>query len=432
LAERPHPRRARYAWALADFAREPFFSFVLSLIFPPFFVGTLAADPIRGTALWGYGLATTSVLLVLSAPVAGALADATGTRRPWIAGSLALACGALGSLWLATAAPGRLLWVLASVIVAQLAIEWSRVYTDSLLPSVAPPEDVGALSGLAVGLGFAASLAYLALGYGVEAGDAPAARLLSVGSGLWLLVFMVPCLVFCPQPPRRAASAKQAIGAALAELRQAWSRLAAGGGLGRFLLARMLYWDGTMSLFSFLAIVASTYLKWDTRAMTIFGIGGLIAGAAAGVLGGRLESRLGARRTLVAGLVVLLAVTLTMAVALGLPHAAASPAESFGRPVDRLVLGLAIVACAALSLVMASSRSLLVQLADPTRLGEAFGLYVMVGRASSFLAPLLVAVVTTTSGDQRTGVFGVAAVLLTAGLLLLRTVPIRVMPGVSA
>jgi UMF1 family MFS transporter len=60
-----------------------------------------------------------------------------------------------------------------------------------------------------------------------------------------------------------------------------------------------------------------------------------------------------------------------------------------------------------------------VRLAEPARLGEAFGLYVMVGRASSFLAPLLVAITTTATGDQRAGVFGVAGALLLTGLVLL-------------
>ena len=74
--------RGQWSWAMADWAREPFFSIVLSLIFPPYFVAVVAGDPVRGTVLWGYGLAAASAALVLLSPFAGAAADSTGRRKP--------------------------------------------------------------------------------------------------------------------------------------------------------------------------------------------------------------------------------------------------------------------------------------------------------------------------------------------------------------
>jgi len=423
LSESTYSPRGRISWALADFAREPFFSFVLSLIFPPFFVNVLASDPASGTAFWGYSLSVTSILLVVTAPLVGALADATGTRRPWLVATLVMASAGLVSLWWATATPVGLLWVVASVGAAQLAIEWSRVLTDSLLPGVAGPDDTAALSGLAVGLGFLASLVYMAIAYLAGSSERPEmARLLSVGSGVWLVVFMMPCLVACPQPAARFATLGAAAHSARTELSTTWSRLRSQPALGRFLLARMVYWDGTMSLFSFIAILAATRLHWDTRAMTTFGIAGLISGSLAGAVAGAVEARIGVRRSLATALLALLAVTVVLAAALW--HEPAPWSGGLTRPVDRLFLAVAVMACAALSVVMASSRSLLVRLAEPARLGEAFGLYVMVGRASSFLAPLLVAIATTATGDQRAGVFGVAGLLLIIGLALLLRVPV--------
>lgn len=75
-----------------------FFSIVLSLIFPPYFVAVVAADPVCGTVLWGYGLATASALLVILSPYAGAAANSTGRRKPWIALCVADTVVALASL----------------------------------------------------------------------------------------------------------------------------------------------------------------------------------------------------------------------------------------------------------------------------------------------------------------------------------------------
>lgn len=425
--DKPHPGRARLSWALADFAREPFFSFVLSLAFPPFFVGVLASDPVRGTAWWGYGLSATSFTLILVAPVAGALADATGTRRPWLIGSLLLACMALTSLWFASAEPGRIIWVLASVGLAQLGIELSRIHTDSLLPGLMPAGETGRLSGLGVGLGFTASILYLGLGYGATlAGiaDDVAARALSSGSGLWLVIFMLPCLLFCPQPvARKQSSLGRAVISGFSELSGLWARFMAQRGLRTFLFARMLYWDGTMCLFAFISIVAATQLGWRTGEVSVFGLLGLVAGAWSGLLAGRLEGMLGTRRTLTLAITGLVALTGALALVIA---AAPPPAEGFSSFADFAYLALAVAACGMLGIIMAASRSLLVALADPQALGEAFGLYVMIGRASSFMAPLLVALSTMLTGEQRFGVFGVAALLLVAGLLLLRRVTVPV------
>lgn len=418
-------RRAQAAWALADFAREPFFTFVLSLIFPPFFVKTLARDSVHGTIYWGYGLAATSLALVVLAPFAGSLADASGRSRPWLLMCLALTLCALGSLWFATSQPGHILWTLLSVAGAQLGVELSRIYTDTLLPVVAPAESTGRLSGIAAGLGFGASVIYLALGYAVSgvATESVAARILTIGSGAWLALFMIPFLRYCSEPVARITSQGLAWRRSLTELSSSLRRLSAQPALRDFLIARMVYWDGTMSLFSFMTIVAATRLHWTTGEMSVFGVMGLLAAAVCGALGGFVDARLGPRRMLQAALIVLLGVTIALALLVGLGSAPSASIGQFSNPIDRAFLALAVAGSGALGVILGSSRSMLVTLARPERLGEAFGLYVMVGRASSFLAPFLVAVTTSFTGDQRSGIFGVATVLLIVGLLLLHRVP---------
>lgn len=71
------------------------------------------------------------------------------------------------------------------------------------------------------------------------------------------------------------------------------TRLRSDRQLARFLIARMAYWDGTMALFSFFTILASTALGWSTQQMTVFGLLGLLSGATAGLLAGRIDARLG-------------------------------------------------------------------------------------------------------------------------------------------
>ncbi len=401
---------------MADWAREPFFTIVMSLVFPPFFVAVVVADPVRGTALWGYGLAAASALLVLLGPLAGAAADSTGRRKPWILGCVIAAALALLSLWAASRVPGQVAWVLASCALAQLAIELSRVFTDSLVLRAAPRERVGELSGLAVGLGFAASMLYIGATLVVKDAAAPVVAALC---GAWLVVFFVPLLLWCPDYPGESRSWAASCGDSFARLRNSLRDLMHVPQVGRFLLARMVYWDGMMGLFSFMAILASSRLEWRASELSAFGLLGLFAGAAGGVIGGRLDRRYGSKRPLMGALAVMLAVSVAMLRVLPDSVDRAADARLFSSAGDRGFLWLAVGASAGLGTLLACSRSMMVRLSPADRLGEFFGLYVMVGRASSFAAPLLVAVATTVFANQTTGVFSVALVFMVLGLALL-------------
>ncbi len=416
-------RTRQVSWALADWAREPFFSIVLSLVLPPFFVAVIARDPVTGTAWWGYALTVAALALVMLAPAVGAIADTTARRRSWIALFTLMGAIALLGLWFVTRIPGWVVPVLALCVLAQVSIELMRIFTDRLMPEVATPAEIGRLSGLGVGLGFGASLIYLGVLKWLEGTHAGVLERAAIaGTGVWLALFMIPLLLYGPRDgsPRRSIAPYRAarFGAWLAAV---LARLRSDRQLARFLVARMVYWDGTMALFSFFTILAATTLQWSTAEMTTFGLLGLLGGTTAGLLSGRLDARFGARNSVLASLAGMILCTLTLAVAArtaseGARHAGFDTAE------DVVFLAMGVLASGFLGLIMSSSRSLLVRLAPADRLGEYFGLYVMVGRASSFLAPLLVALGTTLSGDQRIGVFGVALTLLALGVVLLARV----------
>ena len=131
---------------------------------------------------------------------------------------------------------------------------------------VAGAERVGALSGLAVGLGFAGSFLYLlgvlVAGSGLSADESQAGlqRAATVLCGCWLIVFMLPLLRFTPDETGVQHSLADAASDSLRRLRTSLRDVVRLPGIGLFLVARMAYWDGVMALFSFIAILASLSL----------------------------------------------------------------------------------------------------------------------------------------------------------------------------
>ena len=88
---REYPRRAAViSWIFFDWAAQPYFTLITTFVFAPYFAGFVAPDPAQGQALWGFATAAAGLMIALLSPVLGAIADASGRRKPWIAGFGAL------------------------------------------------------------------------------------------------------------------------------------------------------------------------------------------------------------------------------------------------------------------------------------------------------------------------------------------------------
>ena len=83
----PKPSRlALFSWCLYDWANSAFSTIVITFVFSAYFTQSVAEDPIVGTALWGRTLSLAALIVALSGPVLGAIADKTGSRKPWLGG----------------------------------------------------------------------------------------------------------------------------------------------------------------------------------------------------------------------------------------------------------------------------------------------------------------------------------------------------------
>src|SRR6195256_3244552 len=80
------PRSAVISWIFFDWAAQPYFTLITTFVFAPYFTSHVASDPASGQALWGFATAGAGLMIALMSPVLGAIADASGRRKPWIAG----------------------------------------------------------------------------------------------------------------------------------------------------------------------------------------------------------------------------------------------------------------------------------------------------------------------------------------------------------
>jgi MFS transporter, UMF1 family len=158
-------------------------------------------------------------------------------------------------------------------------------------------------------------------------------------------------------------------------------------------------------------------LGWSITQIGVFGILAAATGAVGAWLGGKVDKAMGPRPviifcavTLIVVCVVIVSTSRTSFLFLELPDTSPIPDIVF------YICG-AIIGAAGGSL-QAASRTMMVHQAQPGRMTEAFGLYALTGKATSFIAPLSIGVVTELTDSQRLGVTPLI-VLFAIGLVLL-------------
>jgi len=159
--------RGVWGWMSFDWANQPFHTVIVTFVFGPYFASRVAGDIVQGQAAWGYAIAAGSVLMAFSAPVLGAVADAQGPRKPWIAAlSLPYLLGVAG-LWLAAPGMADPLPVLAFLALALIGAELAAVFVNSLLPELGSRDEVGRISGSGWAFGYWGGLAALVIVLGL-------------------------------------------------------------------------------------------------------------------------------------------------------------------------------------------------------------------------------------------------------------------------
>jgi UMF1 family MFS transporter len=316
-------------------------------------------------------------------------------------------------------------------------MEFATIFTNSYLPGLHPDvAERGRISGSGWAFGYLGgvlalvimllffqagesgrTLAGIAPLFGLDPATGADTRIVGPFTALWFAVFMVPFFLYTRDAPAAAAvSAVPGARALVATLRG----LPRHPSLFAFLGSSMLYRDALNGLYTFGGIYALGVLGWSIMQIGVFGILAAVSGAVFCWIGGRADRRFGPRPVIVSCCVILiltaaLILSLTPTSVLGLPLA-----EGSGLPDVVFYIAGALIGAAGGAL-QSSSRTMMTFQANPARMTEGFGLYALSGKATSFLAPALIALVSDVTQSQRLGILPLVGLFL-LGLFLLQWV----------
>jgi len=422
----------QFSWALFDWANQPFFTVVTTFIFAPYFANVMVGDPIKGQTEWAFTQSTSGIIIAVLSPFLGAMADAGGRRKPYVfAFQLLLFAGCAALWWAYPNRPdlaGPISW---AVVAATVGAEMSIVFNNAQLPNIVRPERMGWLSGFGWGLGYCGGLISLGIVLAAQFSLGPdpshtLERLVGPASSLWLAVFVLPMFLFTPdhagvRKMSLSAAAKQgglSLWSTVKKLRHFRNALT-------YLIAFMLYNDGLAAIIAFGGVYASATFGWDTTTLGIFGIILTVFAIPGAFLGGRIDDLIGSKRT------VQIAIAGVIIATIGIVDVTAdrlffvidvdplSPTRGlFGSVQEKVFMAFALLLGFCMGPMQAASRTMIGRLAPHGMTGEFYGLFALSGRATAWMAPTAIGIITTATQSNR---LGVACVLffLVLGFVLL-------------
>ena len=407
-------RRAVWSWCFYDFANSPFTTLVVTFIYAAFFTTTIATDKFVGTLYWSRAVTATALTVAFLSPFMGALADRGGLRKKMLFVTT-LTC-ALATAFLTTVLPGETFKALAIFVVANVAFEMGMVFYNAFLPDIAPPDKIGRISGFGWGLGYFGGLLALVValfafikpdvpwfGMSKELGFNVRATCLLVSG--WLLVFSLPMFLWVKDQPARQGTQTSLFAGTLSQLLGTFREIRNYRQIVRFLIARLLYNDGLITVFAFGGIYAVGTFNFTLTEILIFGIA-LNLAAGLGAFGlGFLDDVLGGKRTIELSLVGLGIATIM---------AVAAPSKTWF-----WIAGIMVGVFSGPN--QSASRSLMGRFVPDDKENEFFGFFAFSGKATAFLGPTMFGLATEYFGSQRAGV-GSVLILLIAGYFVLRSV----------
>ena len=378
MSEETRPKRTAVgAWITYDIANTVFWTGVVGLSFPLWLTKELSGDD----ATLGYTLAAAMTVVLVTAPIIGAISDQIGRKMPLLVAATLICI--VATLLLGN---GGMFISLALFALALASMELGTIFYNSLLHEVSTEDNRGMVSGLGTGIGYLGS--FIAVGVALGFTDSRGYVFVMQVVAFLFLLFALPIFILLNEQRRQVLSST-----VLSNVKQAFFQL--GGnlrrihrfpGLRRFLIARFLYGMGINTGVAFAVVYASETIGLSDREIQLILLAGISIAIPGGVLWGALADRIGPSRVLTIALFLWTGLFL---------FAVAIPWLSWPK---HLYWAVGCFTGVAMSGVWTADRPYMLAFTPVQYLGEFFGLHGMVGKLGRVIGPFMWAFIAATLG----------------------------------
>ncbi|MBI9047842.1 MAG: MFS transporter [Anaerolineaceae bacterium] len=418
-------QRERVSWYFYDFGNSAYAAVVLLAVYSAYFKGQVVGGA-EGSRLWGVAIGIAMLLVAISSPVLGTIADFSKIKKKILFFYTIMCCLATASLFFVQA--GDIFLGMLLFIVAEFSYRSAQVYYNSLLPDIATPEEMGHVSGNGWAVGSVGGVVCLLIVLALiqTIGGTIVVRLSFIITAIFFILSSLPLFFFIKERGQSNTLPKgeNIFGLAFKRLAVTAKEVRNYKQFVKFIIAFLIYNDGIIMTMNFAAILGAVLFGMDQQQLIIFMIVVQLTSIVGAFLFGNIADHFGGKITLVISLFIMIGAVVWMIF-------------NYSLTVFFIIGGIAGFA---LTGVQSVSRTMVGQLSPENKSAEFYGFFAVAGRTSSFIGPTLYGIVAAEAAlyFERSGLtkliaeqtgqrYALASVIvfLLVGLIILITVNLK-------
>jgi len=405
------------SWALYDAGSSAFATLIQTFLFAAYFTRAVAPSEIEGSSAWGFSLGVAGVIIAVGGPILGAIADHKGDRKGWLFIFYLLSFFAIACMWFVKPNPAYMTLGLILIALSTIGSEFAYIFYSAMLPALTSKKNVGTWSGIGWGTGYLGGMICLILAllaflndqnswFHLDPLDAAPERAAFLLAAIWYGLFAIPLFIFTPNQSTAPQTFSKAIQLGFKQLKNSIVNIRHYRHLFWFLFSRMIFTDGLTTLFLFGGVYAAGAFDMSSHDVLLFGVALNITAGIGAFAFAWLDDMIGSKPVILISLVCLTLCTIGMLLSQTLTE--------FW--ISGLTLG------AFVGPLQSSCRALLAKVTPPDKINQMFGLLTFSGKATGFMGPFFVSLITYWTASQRWGI-AVIIPFFVVGLLMMLKVP---------
>jgi len=408
------------SWCLYDWANSAFATTVMAAVLPIFFrkIGMFSVAAHQNglaTAVWGYTSAVTMIVVAILSLILGPVADFIPRKKHFL--GLFLFVGVLATFFLGATGPGDWMLIALLFILGSIGFTGSEIFYDSLLPHIAPKDQINRISTKGYAAGYLGGGILLLINVimiakipqqtiGHESVPVPllAMRLSFISVAVWWALFSLPLFRNVPEPALQNPEILRLniLKIAGSRLKQTFTEIKQYRRIFRFLIAFWIYNDGIGTI-----IKMATAYGDEIGISTLDMVGALLATQVIGIpftiIFGKIADKIGTKRSIF--------ITLTIYAGICIGAFYMRTALHFWI----LASGVGLVQGGAQAL----SRSMFAAMIPLKKSSEFFTFYHISGKFAGIAGPAIFGLMSQLTGSGRTGILSLILFFIAGGAVLL-------------
>ena len=408
----------KFLYGLYDFANSSYTAVIITFVISTYFAKQIVGDVQLGAAYWQWTAGICGILIALTGPFLGNLADKKKNGQIYYLQIFTYLCIFITCLfWFSKPNSNFILYTLIIFLLSNFCYEISLIFYNSLLKKISSEKDIGTTSGIGFGLGYLGTVPILLLvlyvfilpeksPLGLDKSNFENVRFVSFVVAAWFLIFALPMIIYFKKNIFIQANEDQS--STLKKMKEIlWDQKLTV--VGKFLVARMIYADALIVLISGGGVYAMGVFGYTFEEIIKLAISANIVALFGVLIGGYLNDKFSSKSIILVCIIALIGSVIYTSLI------AQTKLQFF---VSVMVVSIF------LGTIQSASRVMMSNLLKDNNLGKGFGLFAFSGRITSFIGPLLVGTMTFFF-SQRIGLLSCSLLFIIGFVLMLKVEDVK-------